>query len=73
MLGQLAATSSGTYKINLNSAGVAAVQQWINDPSKNFGIIIKDYAVTKAVEFAQAKHPPLLSVRNWLSTTPIRQ
>jgi hypothetical protein len=50
VLGQLAATSSGTYRINLNSAGVAAVQQWINDPSKNYGIIIKDYAVSKAVE-----------------------
>lgn len=49
-LGTLAATSSGTYTINFNAAGIAAVQQWINDPSKNYGVIIKDYAVTKAVE-----------------------
>ena len=49
-LGTLAATSTGTYKINFNAAGISAVQQWINDPSKNYGVIIKDYAVTKAVE-----------------------
>jgi len=55
VLGQLAATSKGTYRINLNAAGIAAVQQWINDPSQNYGIIIKDYAVTKAVGIATSE------------------
>lgn len=55
VLGQLSATSKGTYRINLNAAGVAAVQAWINDPSKNYGIIIKDYAVAKAVEIATSE------------------
>ena len=55
VLGQLSATSKGTYRINLNDAGVAAVQQWVNDPNLNFGIIIKDYAVKKAVEIATSE------------------
>lgn len=55
VLGQLAATSKGTYKINFNAAGLSVVQQWINDPSQNYGIIIKDYAVTKAVEIATSE------------------
>jgi hypothetical protein len=55
VLGQLSATSKGTYRINLNDAGVAAVQQWVNDPNLNFGIIIKDYTVKKAVEIATSE------------------
>jgi hypothetical protein len=50
VLGNVNATSSGVYRINFNDAGVAAVQQWINDASRNYGIIIKDYANSKALE-----------------------
>jgi hypothetical protein len=55
VLGQLSATSKGIYRINLNDAGVAAVQQWINDPNQNYGIIIKDYNVSKAVEISTSE------------------
>ena len=55
VLGQLAATSKGVYRINLNDAGVAAVQEWINDGNHNYGIIIKDLAVTKAVEVSTSE------------------
>jgi hypothetical protein len=55
VLGQLSATSKGAYRINLNDAGVAAVQQWVNDPNLNYGIIIKDYGVTKAVEISTSE------------------
>jgi hypothetical protein len=55
VLGQLAASSKGVYRINLNAAGVAAVQAWINDPSQNFGIIIKDYTASKAVEISTSE------------------
>lgn len=43
ILGQLASTNKGTYRIQLNDAGVAAVQAWINDSSLNYGIILQDY------------------------------
>ncbi len=49
VLGELAAANTGLYRIDLNDAGVAAVQQWINDPSHNYGIIIQNYNVRKAV------------------------
>jgi hypothetical protein len=55
VLGQIAATSKGVYRINLNAAGVAAVQAWINDPGQNFGIIIKDYTTSKAVEVSTSE------------------
>jgi K319L-like, PKD domain len=50
MLGNIYATSSGVYRINFSDAGVAAVQQWINDASRNYGIIIKDYTNSRALE-----------------------
>lgn len=56
VLGQLAAKNTGLYRINMNSAGLAAVQTWINDPSQNYGIIIKDYAVSKAVEIRSSEY-----------------
>jgi hypothetical protein len=67
VLGQMTATSNGIYRINLNAAGVAAVQQWVNDPSRNFGIIIKDYAVSSGVdvstsEASTAAQRPKLSI-----------
>jgi hypothetical protein len=55
VLGQLNASSTGVYRINLNAAGIAAVQAWINDPGQNFGIIIKDYTTSKAVEVSTSE------------------
>ncbi len=55
VLGQLNATSKGVYRINLNDAGVSAVQAWINNAADNYGIIIKDYAVSKAVTVATSE------------------
>jgi hypothetical protein len=51
-LGSLAPTSSGMHHIAFNEAGIAAVQQWINDATRNYGIIVKDYAVTDGVQFS---------------------
>lgn len=55
VLGSLSATSKGVYRINLNDAGKAAVQAWINDASHNYGIIIKDYNNSKAVGVATSE------------------
>ena len=46
--GSLSAPSNGTIRINLNDAGVAAVQSWINNADSNFGVILKDYLAADA-------------------------
>jgi hypothetical protein len=51
VLGQLNATSSGIQRIQLNAAGIAAVQAWINDPNSNFGLILQDYTASDGVDF----------------------
>ncbi len=43
VLGTLEASEIGPATIQFNSAGVAVVQSWIDDPALNFGIIIQDY------------------------------
>ena len=55
VLGQLNASSTGVYRINFSAAGIAAVQAWINDPGQNYGIIIKDYSTSRAVEVATSE------------------
>lgn len=55
VLGSMSPASKGTYRINLNAAGIAAVQEWVGDPSHNYGIIIKDYNNSKAFEIATSE------------------
>jgi hypothetical protein len=43
VLGQITPTRKGIHRIALNDAGVGAVQAWVNQPSRNFGIILQDY------------------------------
>jgi hypothetical protein len=66
-LGSLAAPSSGTVLINLNDAGLAAVQSWINNSDSNFGVILNDYlasdaAAISARETTVAAQRPKLTV-----------
>ncbi len=42
-LGQITATSVGEATLELNAAGVAVVQNWINNPATNFGLILQEY------------------------------
>ncbi len=56
VLGAMTPTSKGTYRIVLNDAGKAAVQAWIDDPSQNYGIIIKDYNNKDPFEVASSEH-----------------
>ncbi len=55
VLGQLGAAGKGIYSINLNDAGVAAVQQWVNDANQNHGIIIEDFAASKATKVSSSE------------------
>jgi hypothetical protein len=56
LLGTVTAASKGTVTIQLNSAGVAVVQNWINNPSANHGFIIQDYAGNDGLEFASSEN-----------------
>lgn len=42
VLGRLAPTSTGTYTVPLNSAGVARVQAWVDNPDSNYGFIFSN-------------------------------
>src|SRR6185503_17812723 len=39
-IGLLAPATPGMYALPLNELGISAVQTWISEPGKNFGIII---------------------------------
>jgi hypothetical protein len=43
VLGELAGAQAGSVETQLNEAGVAAVQTWIDDPSRNFGFAIHNF------------------------------
>jgi len=67
MLGIVAASSIGPYTITLNAAGIALVQSWVDDPSKNQGLIIDDLIATDGLAFdsseaSTASNRPKLTV-----------
>jgi hypothetical protein len=56
VLGTVTATAAGTVTINLNAAGIAVVQSWVNTPSSNHGFILMDYAATSdRLEFSSSE------------------
>jgi hypothetical protein len=42
-LGSITSRSAGTLRVDLNAAGRAAVQEWINDPTSNHGLVFQNY------------------------------
>lgn len=68
-LGSLTNTGTGVVTVNLNSAGVALVQKWVNDPSTNFGFVMQDYASSSdnasfnSREAGAAATRPLFSIK----------
>ena len=42
-LGAVVGSETGPVTISLNAAGIAVVQNWIDDPSSNHGLISRDY------------------------------
>jgi hypothetical protein len=67
-LGVVSPGSTGRYIITLNAAGVAAVQRWIDDPTRNFGVVIQNYASAsngfdfRSREAADVSQRPKLSI-----------
>jgi hypothetical protein len=51
VLGVVNATVLGQTTITLNAAGIALIQSWIADPSKNLGFILQDYSEFDALTF----------------------
>jgi hypothetical protein len=68
VLGQFPTGSTGTITVNLNAAGLAVVQSWINNPWSNFGLIVQDYVegddsvAFSSSEAATTSNRPLLSI-----------
>lgn len=55
-LGVVSAASKGPLTVNLNSAGLAVVQSWVDAPASNFGVMIFDTNVTDVLEFSQSEN-----------------
>lgn len=51
VLGTIDAASTGTFKIALTAAGIAAVQRWVNDPTTNHGLVIANSDNDNRLEF----------------------
>ncbi len=45
-LASFTSPASGLVTINLNAAGIALVQNWINTPSSNYGVTIQNYVTS---------------------------
>jgi hypothetical protein len=76
LLGALTPTSTGLYVITLNSAGLALVQSWINNPAANHGLIIADTGQTDGVDAYSSEtttiaNRPLLTIRTIPGFTPL--
>ncbi len=48
VLGSVTAAQTDLATINLNAAGIAVVQGWINNPASNNGFILQDFAATSS-------------------------
>lgn len=68
VLGTLSASATGTYSLTLNSAGIARVQQWLDTPSSNFGLILASSSNTDGVDLASSESATV-SYRPKLSVT----
>jgi hypothetical protein len=55
VLGQVAPTTKGIHRIALNDAGVSAVQAWVNQPSRNFGVIFQDYVPSDGFQVSSSE------------------
>jgi hypothetical protein len=58
VLGTVTSPSLGSVTINLNAAGVAAVQSWVNNSSQNFGLVFQNFddVSTDDLDFSSANN-----------------
>jgi hypothetical protein len=55
-LGVIGSANKGPLTINLNAAGLDVVQGWIDEPAKNYGLMIFDTSDDDALEFLQSEN-----------------
>lgn len=55
VLATIKASSRGRYTVALGSAGTAAVQRWVDQPTSNFGVILQDYRNTNGLQLSSSE------------------
>jgi hypothetical protein len=55
VLASVQPTSTGTLRIMFNSAGIAAVQAWIDNGTANHGVLIQDYSISSGADFRSSE------------------
>jgi hypothetical protein len=50
-LGVIAARTIGPIVTAFNAAGLAAVQQWVDDPGANHGVVVQNYIASDGMDF----------------------
>jgi PKD repeat protein len=55
------ASSTGSLSVNMNSDGMALVQDWINDPASNHGIIITDPNTSDGADFHSSESSSVMA------------
>ena len=67
VLGTAGPASVGTnYTVTLNASGIALVQNWVNNPATNFGLVIGNSTSTDGLDFSSSEaatavdHPKLV-------------
>lgn len=73
-LGSLGPAQTGLRQVTLNTAGLLLVQQWLADPSTNYGLALSSAANTDGVDFACREtgipwQRPRLNLSYWTPTT----
>lgn len=56
VLGTMSRGSTGTYTVSLNGAGIAVVQDWVDTPSSNHGLMIFDTGAADQLELYQSEN-----------------
>jgi len=69
VLGTVTPNSMGTLTIQLNAAGVAVVQSWVNNPALNYGFIMLDYANSVGLAEFSSREDPTAANRPSFSVT----
>lgn len=74
-LGSISASALGSHTVELNAAAIAKIQEWVNDPSKNFGLIVANTTNPDNLRFASSEvttlgSQPTLTVTHALPPSP---
>src|SRR4029079_11956969 len=67
-LASVTASATGTVQVSWTAAGIAKVQQWVDDPTQNFGVVLGSATNTNGLDIATSEHATV-SFRPALSVT----